>query len=162
MKAKAVFEWDEDMLSAAAGVTRSALVEVRGKVLKRGADWEVCCGRVMLTREGVMGELRALGMEYEKKGAEGAKGLDMVLAGARPQTMPDAGEIRVRVVQLPINGALVVGMNMTSKKEELVRVLVGSNVNFTIGMELPAKKVPGTDADVFQIVGPKPRSRGRW
>ncbi len=162
MKTKAVFEYDEDLLSIAAGVARSILVEKRGKVLKRGAEWEVCCGRVLLNRDGVMALFRELGMEYEKKGADGCRGLDTVLEMSRQHSLPDAGEVRVRVAQIPINTALVVGVNMTSKKEDLVRVLVGNNVNFTIGMELPAKKVPGTDADVFQIVGPKPRSRGRW
>jgi hypothetical protein len=159
---RVMFEYDEDLLAVAAGVARGFMGEARGKCLKRGAEWDVCCGRVLLAREGVEKVLRVLGMEYEKKGADGVHGMEGVLNAARQKTLPDAGEIRVRVVVIPTNPALVIGVNMTSKKEEMVRVLVGQNGNFTLGMEMPAKKVPGTDADVFALVGEKPRSRGRW
>jgi hypothetical protein len=157
MKSKHEFEFDEELLSVGMGIAKTHLCEGRGAALKRGADWEVCGGRVLLSLQGAVALLGHLGFPQKKKGAE----LAATLAYARATSLPTAGEVRVRVVQIPRNTALVIGANMT-KADELVRVLVGDNANFTPGMEFKAVHLAGADPDVFTLVGSKPRARGRW
>ena len=157
MKSKEpVFEYDEDKLSLVSGVAVGHLQSARTSLLKKGADWTLHGGSVLLTLQGVLAVLGGIGFPMKKKGAKLAAALD----GALLNSLPAAGVVRVRVTALPRNTALVVGENMNAGG--MCRVVVGDSVNFTHGMELKAQPMDGADPDVFVLVGPRPRARGRW
>ncbi len=157
MKSKEpLFEYDEDKLSVVSGVAVGHLQGARLEILKKGADWALSGGNVLLTLQGVTAVLGHIGFPLKKKGAELAVALD----AARLVSLPTVGVVRVRVTALPRNTAIVVGENLNVGG--MVRVLVGDSVNFTHGMELKASPLAGADPDVFTLVGPRPRARGRW
>lgn len=151
-----LFEFDEDKLAMVAGVAVGHLHKARTECLKKGADWALSGGSVLLTLQGVVLILGHLGFPVKKKGAELATAFEI----ARVASLPTVGLVRVLVTAIPRNTSIVVGENMQTG--ELVRVLVGDSVNFTHGMEMKAQRLAGADPDVFVLVGPRPRARGRW
>jgi len=164
----------EDILSEALGLSRDIVREAREKLLE-GEDWETAGNRVVLTDDGVMRLLEALGVDLPKKRARVPGGLTIAslldLSRLDPLTAVQGEDSAVKgklyqleAVSSPRNSKILMARHLEKDApgetiEGLVRVQVRDNSNFVDGMILVAMWI---EQDLWELVGRCPRFRGRW
>lgn len=114
-------------------------------------------GAVLYSREGVTRLLRVLGVVRDDVWAERVAEASRV--GPDWKRLRD-GCRRAAVNLIPTNRSLVLAYLMDDKDGMTVRVNVGTNANFVVGMEMVVRCVG--QPDLYELVGARPRARGRW
>jgi hypothetical protein len=161
--------YEEDALARAIGINRGRLHKGRAR-LDKGLWW-YDHGRVAYTREGALAVMREVGVELptKKRGGadlEGRTTLEDALASAEmgPPGEGVQGCQRLVVMRPALNDRIVMAGMLSDSGMPYgfaCRVIVGSNVNFVKGMELRAVPVERSQY-LYRMVGPLPRSFGRW
>ena len=158
--------YEEDALSRALGINRGRLQRARA-ALETGL-WSYDHGRVAYTKKGALAAMRAVGVEPPAKKGEGYEGksLEETLAAAElgaPAAGLEGCE-RLVVMRQALNTGIVMAGMMSDSSLPFgfaCRVIVGNNANFVRGMEITAIPVQ-RDQYLYRMVGPLPRTRGRW
>jgi hypothetical protein len=160
--------YEEDALAKALGINRGRLHRARVRIDK--GLWWYDHGRVAYTREGALAIMREVGVELPTKkrgGAEACRStLEDALASAEMGPPVDGvpGCQRFVVMRQALNTRLVQAGIVSDPEVPYgfaCRVIVGNNVNFVKGMELRAVPVERSQY-LYRMVGPLPRSFGRW
>jgi hypothetical protein len=124
--------------------------------------WNGC---VWWTLEGAEILLREVGVSFplKKKKGSAVPTLEEALRPAvADRTVGNVHAIRVMLTGVQYGDRRsATGFNVETG--EGVRVIVRDNTNLLPGMELQAVKMQMvSDPDLFEMVGPMPRSKGRW
>ena len=162
--------FEEDAIAKAVGIHRGRLHKARMRLQKK--VWGYDHGRVAYTREGVMDLLKEIGVMLvaKKKGAApdawGRKTLEDVLALSelgKPAEGMEGCQRLVVMKQMPNPKVLMAGMLSDESMPWgfACRVLVENSENFVKGMEVTAREVDRVQY-LYRMVGPLPRSFGRW
>lgn len=139
----------EDTTASLLGVTHEDMRTVR-ELLDQGPHWLQHDEKIALTSSGVSQVLVALGIPEKKLPATFWEDLK-TLAGVE-KTEPPREVIFLKKTRNP-------RVVVCRDDERLVRVQLRDPANFIFGMLLPVEHVAD---DLFRLVGPLPRFRGRW
>ena len=153
-----VYAHDEDAICRALGLQRAFVRQARECV--GGRDPEAYAhrgGAVLWRRESLGALLKQVGLVHDDIWVDR-------LAEAS-HVGPDwergrEGVERFVVTGIPTNRALVLARETGKPEPETVRVYVGAHDNFVPGMELCARLME--PPDLWELVGARPRSRGKW
>lgn len=161
-----LFEFEEEAIGRAIGLRSELLHQMRNSGLaQKSIHWKIIGGRVWHTMDGAEMLLAQCGLSFprKKKKGESRPTLEEVLRPAG-QAVGDVPRYAKRV--------LVTSVQVMSRRSvtgfvvdtgEGVRVMVADNRNLIPGMEIVVVKVQIVgDPDLYEMVGPMPRSRGRW
>ena len=165
-------QYEEEAIARAIGIVRGRLHKARN-LLDRSL-WQLDHGRVAYTRAGVVALMAVIGVGFpeKKRGCKakepdtwGRQTLDEVLdeslIGAPPDGME--GLQRFVVKGLTLNPFIVHAYMMVEGGADytVYRVKVKNSANFVKGMEVQARQIEGATG-LYRMVGPIPRSFGRW
>lgn len=155
----------ERELASLLGVSQDAVKDQRQALqLTRGADWELVKGAVTYTDPAAKKILMTLRVSY----APGTPAPDLA-PNNEPDAPPAGGDdvpagedaevVQLVCVKLPRNRRIILARLAADKQAPIVRVRVKDSGNFTIGMDLPAKKI---GEDLYVLDGRRPRFPGKF
>lgn len=153
-----VYAHDEDEICRALGLQRAFVRQARESVGARHPDaFRHRCGAVLWRLEAIPKLLKEIGLVHDDIWA--GKIAEASHVGPDWERGRD-GCHRFVVTGIPTNRALVLARETGKPEPETVRVYVAANDLFVAGMELVARLME--PPDLWELVGARPRSRGRW
>lgn len=162
MKEKTQFDYNEERVAAAVGLSRGDFKFLRDQHLKEGVDWQKRNGSIALTLTAIKKVWRALESPPHTldianctfAAAAEKKTPAPILVGSRAMPLP----IKMTVAQIPPNPFILIA---TDEHGTRCHVRVKSNLNFVVGMQFEAAHDEVAHGYYRQLGNP-PRQRGRW
>jgi|GEM_PF-1302735 len=150
-KKEAAFPFDECDVAERVGLARDLIRKIRQEKMTEGVHWILKKKRVFLSAPA----LKLLADRIDASIEPPTQEVSPEPANAKNEAVLCAwmSPTNTRILEAYVKGT------DPKKRENIVRVRVKSNINFTRGLEFKAKHV---QADLYDLIGACPRSRGRF